>query len=560
MKFSHKTTKVATSSLKILTEGRKFGNMTLAASLAALLVCAGGVTLRPTAAKAQIDRGAISSLGIASLTAQATVGQKVIYVNATQGSDRPGSGLSEASAYKTISYALQQAERGTVIQLASGTYSADTGESFPLNIPKEVTLQGNTSSKGQGVMIIGGGSYISRTFARQNVTVVALDDAIVQGVTITNPLSRGTGLWIEAGDPTIANNTFTGNLREGIFVTGNARPTIESNVFTQNDANGISVARSATAVIRNNTFQETGYGIAVGDTSAPLVSNNGIFENKAGIVVSNSATPVLRSNVIENNLAGGVVVISKANPDLGTVNDQGNNRIRNNGSYDLINSTSNLVVAIGNDMNPNAIQGNVNFVPADVQTAFQDVEGHWAQSYITALAKRGVISGFPDGTYRPNDPVTRAQFAAIINKAFAPEATRINKTFVDVASNFWGADAIQTAYRGGFLAGYPGDIFRPNQEIPKVQALVALKSGLELPDANLGLLNRYSDAVEIPNYAKSAIASATANQLVVNYPNLSQFNPNQQATRAEVAAFVYQALVNAGQAEVIPSPYIVATP
>lgn len=554
MKLSNKTNqtiKADNFSLKGLTQGRQFGHMTLAASLAALLVCAGGVTFRPTAAKAQTNEGAI---------AQATASQTIIYVNSTQGSDRPGSGLSAASAYRTISYALQQAQPGNIIQLASGTYSAETGESFPLNIPSDVTLRGNTSSKGQGVMIIGGGSHVSATFARQNVTVVALDDAIVQGLTITNPLSRGTGLWIEDGNPTIANNTFTDSLREGVFVTGNARPTISNNLFIKNDANGISIARSAAGVIRDNTFQETGYGMAIGDTSAPLVSNNGIFENKAGIVVSNSATPILRSNAIENNLAGGVVVISKANPDLGTVDDQGNNRIRNNGDYDLMNATSNLIVAIGNDMNPNAIQGNVNFVPADIQTAFDDVQGHWSQSYITALAKRGVISGFPDGTYRPNDPVTRAQFAAIINKAFAPKAIRINKVFGDVASNFWGADAIQTAYRGGFLAGYPGDIFRPDQQIPKVQALVALSSGLGLPDASQSVLSRYADAVEIPDYAKNAIASATANQLVVNYPNLSQFNPNEQATRAEVAAFVYQALVNAGQAEVIPSPYVVATP
>ena len=548
---SKQTTKVSNFSLKALTQGRQFGNMTLAASLAALVVCTGGVTLRPTAAKADSNSGAI---------AQATVGQKIIYVNSTQGSDRPGSGLSERSAYRTISYALEQAEAGSIIQLANGTYSADTGESFPLNIPSNVTLRGNSSAKGQGVMIIGGGSYISKTFARQNVAIVANDDAMVEGVTVTNPLSRGTGLWIEDGNPTIAKNTFTDSLREGIFVTGDAEPTIESNVFIKNDANGLSVARDATGIIRDNTFQETGYAIAIGDTSAPLLSNNGIFENKAGILVSNSATPVLRNNAIENNEAGGVLVISKGNPDLGTVDDPGNNRIRNNGSYDVINSTSNLIVAIGNQIDRDKIQGNVNFVPADIQTAFDDVEGHWAQSYITALAKRGVISGFPDGTYRPNDPVTRAQFAAIINKAFAPKAIRINQGFVDVASNFWGADAIQTAYRGGFLTGYPGYIFRPDQEIPKVQALVALKSGLGLPDASLSLLDRYSDAVEIPDYAKNAIASATANQLVVNYPNLSQFNPNQQATRAEVAAFVYQALVNAGQAEVIPSPYVVATP
>lgn len=551
MKRSNNTSKVSRFSLKGLTQGRQFGQMTLAASLASLLICAGGVTLRPNEAKAQTNIGPI---------AQATAEQQIIYVNSTQGSDRPGSGLSESSAYRTISYALQQAQPGTIIQLAAGTYSSETGESFPLNIPSDVTLRGNPSSKGQGVIITGGGSHVSATFARQNVTIVALDNAIVQGVTVTNTLDRGTGIWVEDGNPVISQSTFINSLREGIFVTGKARPTIESNLFTNNNANGISVAREAAGVIRDNTFQKTGYAIAIGDTSAPLVSNNGLFENKAGIVVSNSATPILRSNVIENNLAGGVVVISKANPDLGTVNDEGNNRIRNNGSYDLINATSNLITAIGNDMNANSIQGNVNFVPTDVQTAFEDVQGHWAQSYITALAKRGVISGFPDGTYRPNDPVTRAQFAAIINKAFAPNAIRTNKTFVDVSSNFWGSDAIQTAYRGGFLAGYPGDIFRPEQQIPKVQALVALSSGLGLPDASLGLLNQYSDAFEIPNYAQNAIASATANQLVVNYPNLSRFNPNQQATRAEVAAFVYQALVNAGQAEVIPSPYVVATP
>ncbi len=555
MKFSNQSNKVSSFSRNAFSQGRQFGNMTLAASLTALLLCGGGMTFRPMKAKAQTNIGPL-----AQATAQATTQQTVIYVNSAQGSDRSGAGLSEATAYRTISYALQQAKAGTIIQLANGTYSAETGENFPLNIPSKVTLRGNISSKGQGVMIVGGGSHVSASFARQNVTVVALDEAIVEGVTITNTLSRGTGLWIEQGKPTIANNTFANSLREGIFVTGNAQPTISSNLFIKNDASGISVTRAAKGVIRDNTFQETGYGLAIGDTSAPLVSNNGVFQNKAGIVVSNSATPILRNNVISNNLAGGVVVIGFANPDLGTVNDQGNNRIRNNGSSDVLNSTSNLLVAIGNDINPNGIQGNVNFVPLDVQVAFSDVQGHWAQSYITALAKRGVISGFPDGTYRPNDPVTRAQFAAIVNKAFAPKPIRISKVFADVTSTFWGADAIQTAYRGGFLAGYPGDIFRPNQEIPKVQALVALTSGLGLPEASLNLLSRYSDAAQIPDYAKNAIASATASQLVVNYPNLSQFNPNQQATRAEVAAFVYQALVKAGQAEVIPSPYVVATP
>lgn len=220
-------------------QGRQFGNMTLAASLAITLLCAGGATFRPMTAKAQTNLGPIAQ-ATAQTTTQQTTQQTILYVNPLQGSDRPGAG-----AYRTISYALQQAKAGTIIQLADGTYSAETGEAFPLTIPSKVTLRGKTSSKGQGVTIVGGGAYISASFARQNVTVVALDEAIVEGVTITNTLSRGTGLWIEQGKPTIANNTFANSLREGIFVTGNAQPTISNNLFIKNDASGISVARAA---------------------------------------------------------------------------------------------------------------------------------------------------------------------------------------------------------------------------------------------------------------------------------------------------------------------------
>jgi len=102
MKLSNNSKKVSLFSGKTLMPGRKFGNITLAAGLAALLVCGGNVTFRPTAAKAETNQGAI---------AQATAEQKVIYVNSTQGSDRPGSGLSNANAYRTISYALQQAQK-----------------------------------------------------------------------------------------------------------------------------------------------------------------------------------------------------------------------------------------------------------------------------------------------------------------------------------------------------------------------------------------------------------------------------------------------------------------
>ncbi|MBD0361556.1 MAG: S-layer homology domain-containing protein, partial [Coleofasciculus sp. C3-bin4] len=92
-----------------------------------------------------------------------------------------------------------------------------------------------------------------------------------------------------------------------------------------------------------------------------------------------------------------------------------------------------------------------------------------------------------------------------------------------------------------------------------VQVLVALASGLGLtPTASSKeVLQTYQDAKQIPNYAKQQVSAATKAGLVVNYPNPKLLNPNRDATRAEVAAFVYQALVEAGKVEPIPSKYVV---
>ena len=197
---------------------------------------------------------------------------------------------------------------------------------------------------------------------------------------------------------------------------------------------------------------------------------------------------------------------------------------------------------------------------AFAQTAFNDVPtGYWAQTFILELASRNIIKGFPDGGFRPNDPVTRAQFAAMLNKAINKAPIRGGITFVDVDANYWAASAIQKSYTTGFLSGYPGNVFEPGQNIPRVQILVSLANGLNYAasQAPETILLTYADASGIPNYARNSVAAATENRLVVNYPNVQFLNPNQTATRAEVAAFIYQALVRSGQANAIASPYIV---
>lgn len=499
-----------------------------------------------------------------TLNAQVPTTATVIYVNSTTGADTAGAGTT-ATPYKTITAALSQAQAGTVIQLAPGTYNAETGEQFPLLLKPGVTLQGDEASKGQGVIITGSGFYTSRTFARQDITILAEQNSTVTGVSVTNPTQRGTAVWVESTNPTIKNSTFSASGREGVFVTGTGNPKVESNIFVQNKGNGISIAKSAQGEIRNNLFQDTGFGLAIGGTSTPLVAENQIVQNKVGIYISESAQPVLRKNVIQNNTQDGIVATVKALPNLGTNEDPGGNLIRNNTRYDLNNATTgNRIVAIGNDIDQKRIVGQVDFVAATVEpppggpVAFKDVPAnYWAKSYIEALASQNIIAGFPDGTFKPNEPVTRAQFATIITKALTPPAKRPAIKFKDVASNFWAFAAIQSAYQSQFVSGYPDGTFKPQQQIPRVQALVALANGLGLTANDQSVLSFYTDAGQIPNYAIAPVAAATVRQLVINYPTTKQLNPNRQATRAEVAAFVYQALVNAGRAQPIPSSYLV---
>ncbi|HCA95263.1 MAG TPA: S-layer protein [Cyanobacteria bacterium UBA9226] len=191
---------------------------------------------------------------------------------------------------------------------------------------------------------------------------------------------------------------------------------------------------------------------------------------------------------------------------------------------------------------------------------FTDVSSsYWARTFISELAQRDIIAGFPDGSFRPDAPVTRAQFAAMLkkaNKEFGKQIKRDGTRFVDVPSKYWAFSAIQEAYTTGFMSGYPGSVFRPEQNIPREQALVSLANGLEYSSSSTTVLSYYNDSSSISSWARSPIAAATDNRVVVNYPNVKTLSPQRNATRAEVAAFIYQALVKEGLADVVSSQYI----
>jgi hypothetical protein len=198
-------------------------------------------------------------------------------------------------------------------------------------------------------------------------------------------------------------------------------------------------------------------------------------------------------------------------------------------------------------------------VAASATPQFSDVpETYWAYPFINELSKRNMTTGFQDGTFRPDQPVTRAEYATLISKVL-PNAQRQPIPFSDVPAGFWGAPAIDEAVKAGFLKGYPNETFQPRQQITKLQVLLSLVNGFKLaepanPNASL---QPFNDRDQIPAWARSAMAAATQSGVVVNYPNVGQLGPDRQVTRGEVAAMLYQALTTTGQVQPIQSNYIV---
>lgn len=306
---------------------------------------------------------------------------------------------------------------------------------------------------------------------------------------------------------------------------------------------------------------------------------------------------------------------------------------------------------------------------------FPDTGGHWAQPFIQSLTAENLLKGYPDGTFRPDQPVRRDEFAAILSQSFnqdQEDPIADGSVYNDVPEGHWAEDAIEEAHESGFMNGYPGGFFAPDRAISRTEALVSLSQNLNLeappsgsatptasnstaseqfaanraatntqaaanstaanpsspatrqarrktflmplaittlmqplvapararsvppaasrpaqtPDSantaaapNLAaptntdqtdqapnrtdraagdnlefealpskvVSNYYADAQKIPLYAVDPIATATQAGLVVNYPDRQILNPDQPATRAEIAAFIHQALVHQGR-------------
>ncbi|MGI6307778.1 MAG: S-layer homology domain-containing protein [Dethiobacteria bacterium] len=172
-----------------------------------------------------------------------------------------------------------------------------------------------------------------------------------------------------------------------------------------------------------------------------------------------------------------------------------------------------------------------------VLPALTDIAGHWAEANIKALVVKDAITGYPDQTFKPNNNITRAEFATVLVKAFELES-KTGKVFNDTAGH-WAKDAIATAAGHGIVNGYSDTTFGPNDNITREQMAVMIVKAAQLAETTD--VPAFNDCSKIADWAQQAVAAASASGIINGYPD-NTFRPQGQATRAEAATVIVKAL------------------
>ncbi len=204
------------------------------------------------------------------------------------------------------------------------------------------------------------------------------------------------------------------------------------------------------------------------------------------------------------------------------------------------------------DMHVDFIDSNLEregFLP---KVVFSDVETHPARDEITWMNRAGNISGFPGGTFKPDEFVTRGQFAAILAQTFLRDAPLADALPKDVPATSFAAQAIRRVVKAGMMRGFPDGTFGPEKQVLRQDVLVALVNGLSIParanSSAMALSQAFIDTNDISAYARPAVANAFGWDMLRNTALLAQrsmggnaIRPLAPATRAEVASFIWWA-------------------
>ncbi|MNI58864.1 Endo-1,4-beta-xylanase A precursor [compost metagenome] len=181
---------------------------------------------------------------------------------------------------------------------------------------------------------------------------------------------------------------------------------------------------------------------------------------------------------------------------------------------------------------------------------FDDMAGHWAEASVNNMGSRLVVNGVGDGRFNPDADITRAEVAAIVLRALGLRPEPGNVPFTDVIGSEWYADFVSTAADSGLIAGYEDGSFRPQNKITRQEAMTMIARAMQITGLKDQLaessrltnaLASFKDADNVASWAEESAILSVASK-VIDGRTLELLEPQAYITRAEVATIVQRLL------------------
>ena len=176
--------------------------------------------------------------------------------------------------------------------------------------------------------------------------------------------------------------------------------------------------------------------------------------------------------------------------------------------------------------------------------------GYWASCDINALTQNDILAGYPNGMFKPSVPISRAEMATMAVKGFNLDTSSVNThLFSDVPQSHWASRNIASAVENGIMSGYPNNTFKPNQNLSRAEAysIIAKNINCEMDECQAdAVLAKYCDGNTVPAWAKIPVAKVLDKKGISDFPQSNVIGANKDASRAEVASMMENVRVALG--------------
>ncbi|MCM3130216.1 MULTISPECIES: cadherin-like beta sandwich domain-containing protein [unclassified Paenibacillus] len=214
--------------------------------------------------------------------------------------------------------------------------------------------------------------------------------------------------------------------------------------------------------------------------------------------------------------------------------------------FDVVMSTS----GVNSKKASNVKAGN--YIVMSFKKSFTDIKNHWSYTLIDFMAKKQLISGYPDDSFQPDRYVSRSEFTSMLVKALGDKMKTLNNSdepFKDVEENDWYYETVNSAWKYGIVTGLSSLEFVPDTNITReqmasiaVRALKQIKSASSISDLQANnILSTYVDAKAVSSWARVEMATAINSKLIEGVGQ-NTLASQALATRAQAAAVVYKIL------------------